>query len=133
MRTYIGKKEVKARPITLKEAEEILGKPVDGQGEECGYLVHYPDGHVGYYPETIFERDFSPAETVLDRVILEAKELKERFDKLCAFVDPHDEPGLSDAFMALDNISQCLLIDQRRQMKEYYDILLRRIGILMTK
>ena len=49
MKMYIGTKVIKAEPMTMKEAQKVLGrkiatlKPVTV--EENGYLVEYKDGY----------------------------------------------------------------------------------------
>ena len=134
MNTYISTKTVQARPVTLQEAEEILNRPITGQSEESGYLIQYKDGYTSYCPKTVFERDYKPADTPLDRLKIEYKELEEREQKLNTFVNGKTGiRGYGEEFMKLDNEAQCLLTGQLDAMARYKDILLRRIGKIVVK
>ena len=62
MKKYIGTKVVKAEPMTMKEAQKVLGrkiatlKPVTV--EENGYLVEYKGGYKSWSPKDVFEEAY---------------------------------------------------------------------------
>ena len=53
MKTYIGVKIVKAKPMTRKEYNDYRGwdLPADENGSDEGYLVEYPNGSGGNHPD----------------------------------------------------------------------------------
>ena len=53
MKNYIGTKEVKARPMTSKEAIEKGYKVNNHTGD--GYEVEYQDGYKSWSPKEVFE------------------------------------------------------------------------------
>ena len=55
MKTYIGAKIVKARPMGKREAHEYLGRDTV-ESNERGYLVKYDDNYESWSPAYIFER-----------------------------------------------------------------------------
>ena len=62
MKKFIGTKVVKAEPMTMKEAQKVLGrkiatlKPVTV--EENGYLVEYKGGYKSWSPKDVFEKAY---------------------------------------------------------------------------
>ena len=47
MKLYIGTKIVKAMPMTMTKAQEMLGREIKpATVEEDGYLVEYKDGYI---------------------------------------------------------------------------------------
>lgn len=62
MKKYIGIKVIKAEPMTMKEAQKVLGrkiatlKPVTV--DENGYLVEYKDGYKSWSPKDVFEEAY---------------------------------------------------------------------------
>lgn len=62
MKMYIGTKVIKAEPMTMKEAQKVLGrkiatlKPVTV--EENGYLVEHKDGYKSWSPKDVFEEAY---------------------------------------------------------------------------
>ena len=62
MKMYIGTKVIKAEPMTMKEAQKVLGrkiatlKPVTV--EENGYLVEYKNGYKSWSPKDVFEEAY---------------------------------------------------------------------------
>ena len=90
MKNYIGRKAIKAMPMTRKAYNDYRGweLPSDENGEDEGFLVEYVDGgksnhpnHKGYIswsPKDVFERAYSVSETPLDRLIIEERELGEK-------------------------------------------------------
>lgn len=52
---------VEAEPMTVKQAEKVLGKKIDmsmHQDEKEGYLVTYPDGYQSFSPKSVFEEAY---------------------------------------------------------------------------
>lgn len=127
MKKYIGTKQVSATP-----AWRIDGKvyPKDGEvprsmNREDGYKVVYEDGYESWSPKDVFEKAYKVAETFLDRLMIERKELAEKLEKLCLFID-------SPRFVEVvkDESQRELLIKQRNYMNEYLSILNQRIKTL---
>lgn len=127
MKKYIGTKQVSATP-----AWRIDGKvyPKDGEvprsmNREDGYKVVYEDGYESWSPKDVFEKAYKVAETFLDRLMIERKELAEKLEKLCLFID-------SPRFVEVvkDENQRELLIKQRNYMNEYLSILNQRIKTL---
>ncbi len=127
MKKYIGTKQVSATP-----AWRIDGKvyPKDGEvprsmNREDGYKVVYEDGYESWSPKDVFEKTYKVAETFLDRLMIERKELAEKLEKLCLFTD---SPKFMD--VVKDENQRELLIKQRDYMGEYLNILNQRIKTL---
>ena len=127
MKKYIGTKQVSATP-----AWRIGGKVYPKDGEvprsmyrEDGYKVVYEDGYESWSPKDVFEKAYKVAETFLDRLMIERKELAEKLEKLCLFTD---SPKFMD--VVKDENQRELLIKQRDYMGEYLNILNQRIKTL---
>lgn len=127
MKKYIGTKQVSATP-----AWRIDGKvyPKDGEvprsmNREDGYKVVYEDGYESWSPKDVFEKAYKVAETFLDRLMIERKELAEKLEKLCLFTD---SPKFMD--VVKDENQRELLIKQRDYMGGYLNILNQRIKTL---
>ena len=73
----------------------------------------------------VFEKAYKVAETFLDRLMIERKELAEKLEKLCLFTD---SPKFMD--VVKDENQRELLIKQRDYMGEYLNILNQRIKTL---
>ena len=59
MEKYIGTKVVKAEPMTMTEAQEVLGRELKPANlEEDGYLVEYKDGYKSWSPKSVFEEAY---------------------------------------------------------------------------
>ena len=59
MKKYIGTKVVKAEPMTMKEAQKVLGREIKPSTiEEDGYLVEYKDGYKSWSPKNVFEEAY---------------------------------------------------------------------------
>ena len=56
MKKYIGTKVIMAEPMTLTEAQKVLGRELNPAiyGEE-GYLVEYEDGYKSWSSKSVFE------------------------------------------------------------------------------
>ena len=56
MKKYIGTKVIMAEPMTLTEAQKVLGRELKPATlEEDGYLVEYKDGYKSWSPRSVFE------------------------------------------------------------------------------
>ena len=59
MEKYIGTKVVKAEPMTMTEAQKVLGRELKPATlEEDGYLVEYKDGYKSWSPRSVFEEAY---------------------------------------------------------------------------
>ena len=66
MKKFIGTKVVKAEPMTMAEAQKVLGREIKpATVEEDGYLVAYKDGYKSWSPKSVFEEAYKPIETDL--------------------------------------------------------------------
>lgn len=53
---YIGTKVVQAMPMTMTEAQKVLGREIKpATVEEDGYLVEYKDGYMSWSPKSVFD------------------------------------------------------------------------------
>lgn len=65
MKQYIGTKIVKAMPMTMTKAQEMLGREIKpATVEEDGYLVEYKDGYKSWSPKSVFEEAYREADSV---------------------------------------------------------------------
>lgn len=56
MPKYIGTKVVQAKPMSLKDAQIVLGREINpATVEKDGYLVEYNDGYKSWSPKSVFE------------------------------------------------------------------------------
>lgn len=96
--------------------------------KEDGYLVEYQDGgkpnhpdyegYISWSPKDVFEKAYQLAETHIDRLCIEKKDLAEKFEKCSAFVR-------SDKFREVvkNDIQAFLLVLQRELMGRYNQVL----------
>lgn len=131
MKKYIGTKQIEAEPMTLGDFVARTGRnpyknPDEHDPEEDGYFVKYQDGYESWSPAEPFEKAYKVADTFLDRLIIEQKELAEKLEKLCLFIE-------SPKFIEIvqDTKQQELLILQKAHMGEYLKILNQRINLLL--
>ena len=93
MKKYIGTKLVQATPAIRKDGKVYL--PTDAipktmeAGEE-GYKVVYEDGYESWSPKDVFEKAYKVADTPLDRMYIEYKELMDKHNKLVLFLGRKD-------------------------------------------
>lgn len=125
MKKYIGTKEVQATPAIRKGGKVYLPtEPIPRTFEkvEEGYKVVYEDGYESWSPKEVFERAYMPADTYLDRLNIEDKELSGRYEKCNAFVE-------SDKFRETikEDYPAFLLYLQREAMGSYLGTLHNRI------
>ena len=59
MKKYIGTKVIMAEPMTMTEAQKVLGRELKSATlEEDGYLVEYKDGYKSWSPRSVFEEAY---------------------------------------------------------------------------
>lgn len=122
MKKYIGTKVIKAEPMTMKEAQKVLGREIKpATVEENGYLVEYKDGYKSWSPKSVFDEAYKPAETFLDRLAIEQHELTEKVDNLRKFL------SVEDAQMKVGSYQFVRMTEQLEAMEKYLYILTRRI------
>jgi hypothetical protein len=127
MKKYIGTKQIEAKTMTMGEADkngfiavgERLSK--DQQSIE-GYHVKYDNNIESWIPKEEFEKTYKPADSFLDRLIIEDAELSERYDKCNDFVN-------SEKFREVvkEDYPAFLLYLQREAMGSYLGTLHNRI------
>ena len=133
LKKYIGTKEVMAAPMDEVTAvtKGFARKNEDNHEWRSGYHVQYtnPDGSTydSWSPKDVFEKSYQIAEDFKDRLIIEFKELKERFNKLDAFLNENDY----DKVIEICGPAQtALMFSQYHAMRHYHDILKTRIELL---
>ena len=133
LKKYIGTKEVMAAPMDEATAvtKGFARKNEDNHEWRSGYHVQYtnPDGSTydSWSPKDVFEKSYQVAEDFKDSLIIEFNELKERFNKLDAFLDEKDY----DKVIEICGPAQtALMFSQYHAMRHYYDILRTRIELL---
>ena len=59
MKKYIGLKVVKTEPMTMTEAQKVLGREIKpATVEKEGYLVEYKDGYKSWSPKSVFDEAY---------------------------------------------------------------------------
>lgn len=82
MKKFIGTKVIMAEPMTMTEAQKVLGREIKpATAEEDGYLVEYKDGYKSWSPKSVFEEAYKPFETFLDRMKVELQGELDKFAK----------------------------------------------------
>ena len=127
MTKYTGTKTVKAYPMSLGEAEKVLGRKiefsaVEKREESEGYLVEYADGYRSWSPKDVFDKAYRVSETHIDRMKIELQEVQERYLKGRKF-------SFTQEFRHLNVERQNLLKKQLDLMESYLYILSRRIEL----
>lgn len=65
MKQYTGTKTVKAMPMTMTEAQKVLGRELTQSAvEEDGYLVEYEDGYKSWAPKSVFDEAYHEADSI---------------------------------------------------------------------
>ena len=128
MKKYIGTKQIEAEPMTFGEAFEknLLQadglEPTEAEKSKTGYHVKDKYGCESWYPAEPFEEVYKCANTFLDLLMIEYKELVKRFEKCTAFVD-------SEKFREVvkEDYPAFLLYMQGKAMENYLVALSNRI------
>lgn len=122
MKKYIGTKVIMAEPMTMTEAQKVLGREIKpATVEEDGYLVEYKDGYKSWSPKSVFDEAYKPNETFLDRLAIEKHELTENVDKLRKFLSNEDVQ------MKVGSFQFVRMTEQLEAIEKYLNILTRRI------
>ena len=59
MKKFIGTKVIMAEPMTMVEAQKVLGREIKpATVEEDGYLVEYKDGYKSWSPKSVFDEAY---------------------------------------------------------------------------
>ena len=59
MKIFIGTKVIMAEPMTMAEAQKVLGREIKPATiEEDGYLVEYNDEYKSWSPKSVFEKAY---------------------------------------------------------------------------
>lgn len=59
MKKFIGTKVIMAEPMTLTEAQKVLGREIKpATVEKEGYLVEYKDGYKSWSPKSVFDEAY---------------------------------------------------------------------------
>lgn len=128
MKRYIGTKQIEAEPMTRGDAwgkHLLREKPSTENFDDEGYHVRYEDGYESWSPKNTFEKAYKIADTFLDRLHIEMRDLYEKMDKLSPFI----ESGKIDEIVT-DKYQNHLLRLQHRIMSRYINVLECRIGRL---
>lgn len=125
MKHYTGTKTVLARPMTKGEAhdEQLLHAgtiPTPEERTEPGYLIEYEDGYRSWTPKAPFDRAYRIAETPQDRLRIEIADIRQRMDKLSAFID-------TDTYNTLKPTVRYMLANQYSRMYAYLTCLEDRL------
>lgn len=57
IKKFIGTKVIMAEPMTMTEAQKVLGREIKpATDEEDGYLVEYDNGYKSWSPKSVFEK-----------------------------------------------------------------------------
>ena len=105
MKKYIGTKELKATPMTLGVYNEYRG-------------------YISWSPKDVFEKAYKVADTPLDRMYIEYKELMDKHNKLVLFL------GRKDAVEIAGENQVALMDVQKVQMHDYLLTLKERIDLM---
>lgn len=130
--TYIGTKTLYAVPMTLGQYNNLREWQIPaGQNPDSpGYFVEYVDGeanmdgfagYVSWSPRDVFEKNYRVATTFIDRLHIEQSDLKDKLEKIDAFI-------ISTTFGTLNEIAQELMTEQRMHMFNYLNVLNLRIA-----
>ena len=65
MKRFIGTKVIMAEPMTMAEAQKVLGREIKpATAVEDGYLVEYKDGYKSWSPKSVFEEAYQEVKSV---------------------------------------------------------------------
>ena len=123
MKKYIGTKVIMAEPMTMAEAQKVLGRELKPATiEEDGYLVEYKNGYRSWSPKSVFEESYKCAETYVERLYIELEDVESRHKKLSTFLESKNFNNIKKEGMKF------LLTLQSVIMTHYSCILSQRIN-----
>lgn len=121
MKKYIGTKQVMAAPMTYGEAHAkgLIRENayISEYDDYPGYFVEHADGYQSWSPANVFEDAYKVAETFLDRINIEDKELREKCGRLSEFILANEK------FKELSLGDRAMLVAQHHAMCAYSNIL----------
>lgn len=122
MKTYIGTKKVQAEPMNEFDAvQKGYARPnIDNHEWREGYYILYPDGYESWSPKNVFEQAYKCAQTHIDRMRIEYKELWDKTERLEKFIK-------SSAYSELANEDKALMRVQYAIMVSYTTVLIERL------
>ena len=132
LKKYICTKEVMAAPMdeATAVAKGFARKNEDNHEWRPGYHVQYtnPDGSTydSWSPKEVFEKSYQVADDFMDRLIIEANELKVRFKKLNDFMCN----GFNEIAEKCGSKQAALMLSQYHGMELYLYALKYRIELL---
>lgn len=120
---------VEATPMNYGEKKEkgigctvyFHNESIEYSDDEPGYHI-VSDNEEEWLPKDVFENEYKPFETHVDRMKVESDELAKKTDKLAKFIFNND------VFKTLPKEVQALLVTQFHLMSDYYGILSMRIS-----
>lgn len=117
MKKFIGTKVIIAEPMTMTEAQKVLGREIKpATAEKDGYLVEYKDGYKSWFPKSVFDEAYKPCETFFDGMKLEFESEVDKFKKGDTFIR-------SEKFNELPLVARVLLYAQNKTQKMYCGLL----------
>lgn len=138
---FAQKAVVKVYPMNRADYNAWRGweLPSDENGEDEGYLVQHlqvseantpENGYVNWMSHEQFYRTHVPVESVLDRMVVERAELRERIKSLNNFLQEVEE---SEDKLGLSQTELDLLMAQYTAMTTYFSIINIRINVYIDK
>ena len=128
MKKYIGTKQIEAEPMTRGDAWGkylLREKPTTENFDDEGFHVRYENGYESWSPKDVFEKTYKVANTPLDRMRIESKELSDKIYSLALFLE-------REQFNELDCVAQGMLKVQYRMMANYWQVLNHRATKMET-
>ena len=104
MKKYIGTKTLNAEPMTKGEAYNhslLRGRITTAEREIPGYHVVYSDGYESWSPKDVFDAAYNVADTLLDRLNIEYKELDKKAGSIVEFRQTEAYKNLRDTDRAM--------------------------------
>jgi len=141
MKQYTGTKTLMAVAMTLGAYNDLRGwsLPSNEDPNKEGYLVEYPlvgeddktnvegyKGYVSWSPKSTFEASYQESGTLVDRVLIETRDVATRLNALNTFM-------ASDVFPTLERSAKSKLYRQQRYMSKYVEVLGERLEEMNTQ
>lgn len=122
MKKYQASISVTAKPMSRQEYNDYRGwtVPADENPSDAGFLVRLSSDHESWLPEAEFNAHYFPAETHVDRMLIEKEALDSNIKKLANFAK-------TPAFGNLAIREQKLMLEQHQAMNDYSWLLGQRI------
>lgn len=134
MKHYIKTEKVMAKPMTVREfykqtKQSQYGEMVEnGEGDKEGYYTVDKDENDTGVPYWVskdkFEKSHQVAETPIDRMVIESRDLIDKINKLSDFIN-------SEIYQTLDSLTQAALITQFHLMHGYHHLIDIRAELML--